>query len=324
MKISFVKTVLLLLVLFSKNQVKCQNKSADTVLIGSYVSSIHNINVPNNYVEADFYLWCRYNPKKKYLFDKQLEFNNCNSTILSGTANEVELNQVRFLTKVQIQSRQNFSLRNFPFDKQRLIFPIESNYYTSQELIFKTDNFNSKLDSNVNINLNGWRLDNHQVHSTVSNYFTSFGASDYKGSSYARYDIIIDLSRKNSWLIFFKLFLGAIISFSIAICSFWINPLNTEARLSLCMTGIIGAIGNKYIAENIQPSLIELTLIDRLHNITFVGIFLIIIAILLLSRLSNSSIKKNKVMSIYINNLSFFLIMILYTSICIFQIVNSQ
>jgi hypothetical protein len=324
MKKSFIKIILFSLLFFSKNQGKCQNKTADTVLIGSYISSIHNINIPNNYVEADIYLWCRYNPQKKYIFDEQLEFNNCNSTILSGTAKGLELDKVRFLTKVQIQSRQKFSLKNFPFDKQKLIFPIESNYYTSEDLIFKTDDFNSGFDSNVNLSLNGWSLDNHKVNSTVSNYFTSFGASDNKGSSYARYDITIDLSRKNSWLIFFKLFLGAIISFLIAVCAFWINLLKTAERFSLCMTGIIGAIGNKYIAENIQPSLLELTLIDRLHNITFIAILLIIILIIILSRLSNSPIKKNKVLIMYINNFSFYIITILYTSICIIQIINSQ
>lgn len=324
MKISSIKIILLLLVLFSKIQGKCQSKNSDTVIIGSYISSIHNINIPNNYVEADIYLWCRYNPHKKYSFDQQLEFNNCNSTIRSGTASVLELNQIRFLTKAQIQCRQNFSFRNFPFDKQKIIFPIESNYYTSEELIFITDDFNSGFDSNINISLNGWRVDNHKVNSKVSNYYTSFGHSDNKGSSYPGYDITIELSRKNSWLIFLKLFLGAIISFSIAICSFWINPLNTEARLSLCMTGIIGAVGNKYVTENIFPSLIELTLIDRLHNVTFITIFLIILSIIISSRLFNSSIKKNKVLTIYINNLSFYSITILYTGICLILIVNSQ
>jgi hypothetical protein len=324
MKISFIKIILLLLVLFSKNQGKCQSKNSDTVVIGSYISSIHNINIPDNYVEADIYLWCRYNPQKKYSFDQQLEFNNCNSAVLSGTATVLELNQVRFCTKAQIQSRQNFSIRNFPFDKQRLIFPIESSYYTSEELIFRTDDVNSGFDSNVNLNLNGWRLDNHKVKSAISNYVTSFGASDSKGSSYARYEIIIDLSRKNPWLIFLKLILGAIISYSIAICSFWISPVDMEARLSLCMTGIFGAVGNKYITESIQPSLIELTLIDRLHNITFVAIFLIIILIIMISRLSNSPIEKNKVMSEYINNLSFYAITILYTSVSIIVIISSQ
>lgn len=324
MKLSSVKSILLLLVLFSKIQGKCQSKNSDTVVIGSYISSIHNINIPDNYVEADIYLWCRYSPQKKYSFDQQLEFNNCNSTVLSGTATVLELDQIRFLTKAQIQSRQNFSLRNFPFDKQRLIFPIESNYYTSEELIFRTDDFNSGFDSNVNLSLNGWRLDNHRVSSAISNYFTSFGSSDNKGSSYARYEIIIDLSRKNPWLIFLKLILGAIISYSIAICSFWINPGDTEARLSLCMTGIFGAVGNKYITESIQPSLIELTLIDRLHNITFIAIFLIILSMIYISRLSNSPIEKNKVRLKYINKLSFYAITILYASICMIEIISSQ
>jgi hypothetical protein len=324
MKISSLKFILFLLVLFTKVQSKCQSTNPDTVVIGSYISSIHNIDIPNNCVEADIYLWCRYNPQKKYSFDQQLEFNNCNSTILSGTGTVLELNQVRFLTKAQIQSRQNFSLRNFPFDKQRLVFPIESNYYISQDLVFKTDDFNSGFDSNVGLNLNGWLLDSHKVQSAISNYVTSFGSTDTKGSSYARYEIIVDLSRKNPWLIFLKLILGAVISYSIAICSFWINPEDTEARLSLCMTGIFGAVGNKYITESIQPSLIELTLIDRLHNITFVVIFLIIILVIIISRLSNSPIRKNKLITKYINNLAFYAITILYTSICLIEIVSSQ
>jgi|GEM_PF-2448422 len=67
MKISSIKIILLSLVLFSKIQGKCQSKNSDTVVIGSYISSIHNINIPNNYVEADIYLWCKYNPKKNIL-----------------------------------------------------------------------------------------------------------------------------------------------------------------------------------------------------------------------------------------------------------------
>jgi hypothetical protein len=57
---------------------------------------------------------------------------------------------------------------------------------------------------------------------------------------------------------------------------FFIKPFNIDPRFGLCVGGLFATIGNKYIIEGMVPSTNEVTMLDDLHNVTLVYIFLII------------------------------------------------
>jgi amino acid transporter len=93
---------------------------------------------------------------------------------------------------------------------------------------------------------------------------------------------------------------------------FWIKPINTDPRFGLCVGGLFAAIGNKYIVESIVPSTNEVTLLDNLHNITFVAIFFIIIISVISLNIYERDTEKSMKLSKRIDVISFISIVSLY------------
>jgi hypothetical protein len=272
------KILLLLLILLTidAGSVYGQDNAPDSVLIGSYVSSLNNFDIANNSISADIHLWCLYNDST-FDFEKELEFINCEDFTLNGISVDDLDEKKWFYTKALIESRQKYSTRNYPFDSQRIVFTIESSEYTTDDFVFVPDLKGSKLDSIVYNQFDEWQINNVEFSASETYYDTSFGDPEATSSASPRFDIIITISRVASWHILFKLITGIIVAFLISSCVFWIKPSNTDPRFGLCVGGLFAAIGNKYIVESIIPSTNELTLLDSLHNITFITIFIIII-----------------------------------------------
>ena len=308
------KIILLSLSLLFFGHVYSQNTKVDTVKIGAFISSLNNFEIGSNTINADIHLWCLYNDSS-YNFEKEIEFINCDEFSYNGTSIEMLENQHWFYTKALIKSRQKFSTKNYPFDSQKVIFSIESSEYTTDDFVFKPDLNGSKLDSIVYSQFDDWVIDNVSFTSTSTLYETSFGDPTASNSSSPRFDIAISISRTGSWLILFKLITGIIVAFLISSCVFWIKPINTDPRFGLCVGGLFAAIGNKYIVESIIPSTNELTLLDYLHNITFISIFLIIIISVISLRLYEQDNDKMKKISEKIDFISYFTITILYFTI---------
>ena len=287
--------ILINLFLLCFGTIYSQNAKVDTVKIGAFISSLNDFDIGSNTINADIHLWCIYNDSN-YNFEKEIEFINCNEFSYNGTSSEKIENQYWFYTKALIKSRQKFSTKNYPFDTQKVIFSIESSEYTTDDFVFKPDISGSKLDSIVYSQFDDWVIDDVSFTSTSTLYKTSFGDPTALNSSSPRFDIAISISRTGSWLILFKLITGIIVAFLISSCVFWIKPINTDPRFGLCVGGLFAAIGNKYIVESIIPTTNELTLLDYLHNITFIFIFLIIIISVISLRLyeqENEKLKKN-------------------------------
>ena len=100
-------------------------------------------------------------------------------------------------------------------------------------------------------------------------------------------DTTLDLNREGSFL-YFKLFFGAILSFVISFLVFFIDPKEFESRITLCIGGVFGAIGNKYFVESSMPEIQVLTKADTVNNIM---IILVILNIFLTIGQHNSKIK---------------------------------
>jgi hypothetical protein len=312
-------TILLNLSLLCSGNIYSQTRKVDTVKIGAFISSLNNFDIGSNTINADIHLWCLYNDSS-YNFEKEIEFINCDEFSYNGTSSEMLENQHWFYTKALIKSRQKFSTKNYPFDSQKVIFSIESSEYTTDDFVFKPDLNGSKLDSIVYSQFDDWVIDNVSFKSTSTLYETSFGDPRALNSSSPRFDIAITISRSSSWLILFKLITGIIVAFLISSCVFWIKPINTDPRFGLCVGGLFAAIGNKYIVESIIPSTNELTLLDYLHNITFIAIFFIIIISVISLRIYEQDNDKLKKISEKIDFISFVSIIVLYFTIISYSI----
>jgi hypothetical protein len=300
--------------IISMNALKSQTASIDSVnftektaVIGAYISSLHDFNIAESTIGADIHLWCRYS-NATFNFENELEFINCNNADLTGVSIDTLENNFWFYTKVKISSRQKYSTINYPFDKQNVRFSIESSEYTIEDLTFKNDIKGSKIDTSIYSSFDEWNISKTTFNIDTTVYNSSFGDPSSEKSSNSRFNIGIELQRKDTWLILFKLITGIIVSFLISVCVFWIKPINTDPRFGLCVGGLFAAIGNKYIVESIVPSSNELTLLDLIHNITFCAIFLIIILSIISLRIYEKGTVEGENTSKKIDTYSFYII----------------
>lgn len=281
---------LIMVVFFSLNDRVSAQK--DTVKIGAFIISLNDFNLANNSFMCDFWYWALY--KNKDLdFRTMMEITpSINYQLKSSFVNELP-GSYWYQANIKAEVRKNWNVKNFPFDEQEINVIIESTEGDTSTLVFTSDEENSKIDPKLH--LNEWTIKSSTFKSYDSDYSTTFGNPDLKGSSvYPGFKMSITIARKYSYLILFKLITGVIVAFIISCSVFFINFHHTDPRFQLCVGGLFAAVGNKYIVEAIVPSSNIVTLLDNIHNVTFVYILLII----LLSIISLAIFEKKKVGSV--------------------------
>ena len=120
------------------------------------------------------------------------------------------------------------------------------------------------------------------------------------------------MARKDPYLVLFKLITGLLVAFIISCCVFFIKPVNTDPRFGLSVGGLFAAIGNKYIVESKVPATNQITLLDNIHNLTFVYILLITILSVISLQIYEKKTQASKKLSRSLDRISFITIMSSY------------
>jgi len=268
----------------------------DTVRVGSYVISVHDINFRDKEYTMRFWLWFVYdNPD--FDFSTQLDIPNAKSydppEIIMDSLN----GKTWAIMKMKATMKESWNVLDFPFDHQHLKVQIENTLFDNRSLVFKPDVKGSTFDKNEAID--GWEITNFKVTEKANDYETGFGDPSPKRSlqNFSSFRIEMDIQR-NAWGLFMKIFIGMYIAFLISIISFTIQPSELEPRFGLPVGGLFATVGNKYIIDSILPESSSFTLVDSLHTLTFLGIFgtLVVSAIAL-----QHHDKGNKLASIAVN-----------------------
>lgn len=290
----------------------------DTVKIGSYIISLHDIDFRNKEYTLRFWLWMLYK-NKDFDFANRVEVPNAKSLEKPDVFIDSTDNKNWVLLKMKCVMKQAWKVNDFPFDKQTLKLKIENSAYDNQSLIFMADTSGDHADPELAID--GWKMSNIESKTTTSVYNTAFGDSRM-GKPYSEYDcyeVQFDLER-NAWGLFLKIFLGMYVAFMIGYVSFFIHPAHVEASFGLQVGGLFAAVGNKYIIDSSLPETTSFTLVDTLHATTFVYLFLIIFS----SVISLSYYKhRNVAFYININRYSYLLILGTYILLNIFFILSA-
>jgi len=290
----------------------------DTVKIGSYIISLHDIDFRNKEYTLRFWLWMLYK-NKDFDFANRVEVPNAKSLEKPDVFIDSTDNKNWVLLKMKCVMKQAWKVNDFPFDKQTLKLKIENSAYDNQSLIFMADTAGEHADPEIAID--GWQMSNIESKTTTSVYNTAFGDSRL-GKPYSEYDcyeVHFNLER-NAWGLFLKIFLGMYVAFMIGYVSFFIHPAHVEASFGLQVGGLFAAVGNKYIIDSSLPETTSFTLVDSLHATTFVYLFLIIFS----SVVSLSYYKhRNVAFYININRYSYLLILITYILLNVFFILSA-
>lgn len=244
----------------------------DTVTIGAYIISIHDIDFHNKEYTTRFWLWTLHNNNDKFDFPNQLDIPNAKDIAKPEVISDTINNRIWQLLKMKCVMKENWEVTDFPFDRQKLIIHVENSIYDRNSLVFVPDQLGSTYDREMTID--GWHISNFTVTENVKEYTTVFGdpTSDMLHSEYASFNIQVDIER-NAWGLFMKIFIGMYIAFMISVLSFTTQPSELEPRFGLPVGGLFAAVGNKYIIDSLLPESSTFTLVDSLHATTFLAIF---------------------------------------------------
>jgi hypothetical protein len=263
------RIVLLFLLVISSLSIT--HAQPDTVSVGSYVISVHDINFRDKQYTMRFWLWFVYdNPD--FDFSTQLDIPNAKSIDSPEIILDSLDGKTWAIMKMKATMKESWDVLDFPFDQQHLKVQIENALFDNRSLVFKPDIKGSTFDKNEAID--GWEIVNFQVTEKTNDYETGFGdpAPDRNLQYFSSFLVEMDIQR-NAWGLFMKIFIGMYIAFLISIISFSIHPSEFEPRFGLPVGGLFATVGNKYIIDSILPESSSFTLVDSLHTITFLGIF---------------------------------------------------
>jgi hypothetical protein len=286
----------------------------DTVQIGLYINSLYDFKLDDKSFKTSFWMWALYK-NDSLSFENTIELPNSKAAAFSLYTNEKKGNQNWTTQKCDAEMMHEWNVRNYPFDTQRLQIILEDTRYDTSALLYIADTENTKLDSSFGCK--EWCIEKFTIQSTVRTYQTTYGNPELKGqSSYPRITVDVLMRRSSSWLLLFKMLTGAYVAFLISCMVFFISSANQDSRFGLCVGGLFAAIGNKYIVESTIPTSTTNTLMDNVHNLTFMSILLIVFIIILSLHLYDSENPKKVALSKKIDRVAF------YSIIGVFAIIN--
>jgi hypothetical protein len=249
-------------------------QSPDTVKVGCYIISLHDLNFIEEQYTARFWLWMLHKQPIEKPSDaieipdsKEFKIDNIIADSLDGKG--------WLQLKIKSVMKQSWELDNFPFDKQKLKIKIENPQFTIKDLVFIPDTLGKSYDPNLEVD--GWKIEDFKIYTAKGHYDTAFGDNGQKKPESDYSQFVVDITvRRDAWGLFFKLFLGMYVAFAISFVSFFIDPSHAEPRFGLPVGGLFAAVGNKYVIDSYLPETSDLTIVDTLHGLTFIMIFVII------------------------------------------------
>lgn len=265
-----------------------QDQAPDTVKVGIYIVSIHNVDFKQKEFTANFWIWLKYK-RRDFNFYDNLEVPQAKTVDKSFFTIDSSGEVISMQMKLQCVMKDSWKIDKFPFDRQTLRLSIENSQFDSRSLIFVPDTVGQHYDPRFT--LRGWTIDSCIISTGVKAYETSFGDESLSKPhvEYSAFRVRLSILRDAEGL-FWKMFLGMYISFLIAFICFFIHADSMDSRFGLSVGALFAVVGNKYIIDSSLPESTTFTLVDTLHGLTLFCIFIVITSTVY----SLSLIKKGK------------------------------
>jgi hypothetical protein len=253
-----------------------QQDKTDTVHVGVYITSIHDIDFKQKEFTATFWLWLKYkNPALD--FANNLEVPNAKTVEKTFSTIDTSGGTIFQQMKLQCVMKDSWRISNFPFDEQKLRVSIENSQFDASNMIFEADTLGEHFDKRFT--LRGWNIDSCVITTGKRVYLTAFGneSAVKQESEYSAFRLRLSITRDAGGL-FWKMFIGMYLAFLISYICFYIHSDSMDSRFGLSVGSLFAVIGNKYIVDSSLPDSTTFTLVDTLHGITLFFILIIIAA----------------------------------------------
>jgi hypothetical protein len=257
-------------------------KEPITVKMGANFSNLYELSSDKNSFGADIWVWSVTEVGDKYSLKDSLDvdyFNSKHPIIYSEDASFVMKNGLQYqLRKIQGTFIHEYELANFPFDHQKMTIHLEDKDRDISKIKYIPDVESSGYRKDLK--LDGWKINKVDITGVTRDYDSNFGDSDVsKDQHYSHLEFSIDLSRY-AYLIFIKMTLGLVAAVLLAIFSCHMPTYEAEifsGRMVIISTALLATVLNQQFADDRIGEHLDLTLIDKLHILGIVIIFLYIV-----------------------------------------------
>lgn len=253
--------------------VSSTSNKLEVVTVGLYPINIMSFDTHDGSIKMSFYVW--YKTLNHDFKPDSIEVINSPDAAITSTSNG-ENHGKQYFTTVHYQATldHHWSFKNFPFDYQ--IFKVVLEAANPIDVMKLVPDY-EQSNPNTNIKIDNWKFVRSFIESSDTLYNTNFGDTSGSGSKYSRVTFYYEYQHQG-WRIFLNLF-GAF--FVCAIFCIMTNLFDdSDIRVQLILTAVIGFIGNKYIVDGIVPEVSEFTLSDAIQAATFATMLIALVGLL--------------------------------------------
>lgn len=268
----------------------------DVCKIGVFFIDLHQLEIQKRSFNANFWVWSVCASEQRQPL-KVLEFVNANST--SGTLDQTSRREGMTWSarKIDGSFRQDWDVRNFPFDRHVLKVAMEEGVDDTKTFRYEPDP-RSGFDKDVVVP--GWRVTQFRLKPSEREYDTSFGDPSLSADASARYSRVeaqISITRTNTFTSFFKMASVVYVAATLSLLSFLFHldsGGSFGSRISFLAGSLFATVINMRVASTELGTNEGLTLMDLIH----ITALILIIAATILTIVADRQLETGKKQSV--------------------------
>jgi len=264
MRAAAVAASALLALLFAAAPASTQGEPPVRYRVGLYVTDLYGLDLGGGTFGASFWVWSVGQDAGRAL--RSMEFANADRVAASLESTVPRGSVAWSQRKVTGTFRQDWDLRNFPFDRHSLEILLEEGAQEEGALAYEADTANS--GHGLRAPVEGWRVAGMRVEAVAAAYATSFGDPAAPGpeSRFARLRAVLALERAD-YTGFLKLTAALYAGFLVCAigCLMHVTSTTFAPRITLLVASLFSLVFSMRAASAALGGEHGATLIDKLH-----------------------------------------------------------
>lgn len=258
------------------------------VYVGIYLNDVPELDLDTNRYLVDFYLWFRWqgddiDPSSTFEFMNAVEsWDQLHAPVYTdddGNALAEDLGDGWRYQVFHVQGKfgHPFDVRAYPFDSQEIVIALEDTDAVVEDMTYVADDGTLTLPPTLAIP--GWDLGEVRAEVIEQDYPTNFGDTrrPIGEDRYSRFRYSLRVARPVVGYAATTILPIAIVML-ITMVMFLIHPKYFEGKLGLGITSLISAVALQLTTAGDLPSTGYLVLLDHIYNLSYLVIFLSLLA----------------------------------------------
>jgi hypothetical protein len=264
--------IALLLALLASGPGRAQSAAPTTCRFGANLEALYDIDIGNDRFGAELWVWtlcpgAEVDPLRSIALPSatSLRMNGIESVPTGGS-------EVYRYVRIEGTFRHDWDMQSYPFDRQRVVIPIDETRLGADEVLFAADAASSFLSPDALTNRREWEAGDFALVAGVSEEEQTYGLPNVARARYARIEIGFTLTRIGM-LTFVKLTTGVFAAGLIALMSFFYDGRESKgfsSRLGLLVGTLFAVLVNMRTADLVIGDIGRMTLVTEIHLLTVV------------------------------------------------------